>query len=105
MKAKLIASSGLLLMCFVLIVSVPISGFALTNRPPQRDDQGNLVPNEFAEGDALRNGGLFGPLRPPDEGLMIFGIHNREQIDARDMGFEKDNQHFRQINPIITHSD
>ena len=103
MKAKLIASSGLLL-CFVLIVSVPISAFALTDRPPQRDEQGNLVPNEFAEGDALRYGGLFGPLRPPDDGMSLFGM-NRPGIDARDMGFERDTQHFRQINPIITHSD
>ena len=91
-----------IMLCITLISSFsPL--FALSNRPQtQHDEQGNFIPNPFAEGDALRYGGLFGPLPDPYEDSSIQGalsfydarVGFRKGIFVRDMGFEKDPDHY-----------
>ena len=83
------------MICLALIISLPLSAFALTDRA-QYNQQGNFVPNQFAEGDAIRYGGLFGPLQEAAPGeLTPTALNNPELVDpfaglrnvGRDMGF------------------
>lgn len=113
MKLKWLAGFILLIS---LTVVLPVSTLALTdrpgietNRPVQHDEEGNFVPDPFAEGDALRYGGLFGPLSPPDPWeLMVIGYNNPHligpPINARDIGFGSDNDRYIAINkesPVV----
>lgn len=112
------------LIVLVLILSSLSPAFALTNRPPrpstQHDEQGNFIPNPFAEADALRYGGLFGALPAPDypEIIMLpenlldpyaflyfdeddemawrspFGRIFPNNINTRNIGFAIDEPHF-----------
>lgn len=95
---------GLICLTIVLIFSSNL--FALTNRPSKpsedypHDSQGNFVPQPFAEGDAIRYGGLFGPLPEPygfGEGPSLFQEIAKEaeqNINTRDIGFEAEPDHF-----------
>ena len=91
------------LLCITFISSFsPL--FALSNRPPQQhDEQGNFIPNPFAEGDALKYGGLFGPLPDPSEDygpinpFSMYFSGSGKGMYVRDMGFERDTDHFTPI--------
>ena len=103
MKEKWIAASGLI-MCLILILALPSMAIAFSDRP-KYDEQGNFVPNQFADNDAARYGGLFGPLQAPDPWEnMAIAHHNPELVDPfgdlspRDMGFAIDERHLRAIN-------
>ena len=103
MKEKWIAASGLM-MCLILILALPSVAIAFSDRP-KYDEQGNFVPNQFADNDAARYGGLFGPLQAPDPWEnMAIAYHNPKlanspvDLSPRDMGFLRDDAHFRPIN-------
>ncbi len=111
------------LLCLSLIFNSSIA-FALSNRPPRpvTDENGNFVRDPFAEGDAFRNGGLFGPLPDPEwrdldaipdefvEDYEYYGdyypgewgwaprnnrnIFFHKGIYPRDMGFSVDEPHY-----------
>ena len=102
--------SKALLVFFALMLSLQTPILALTQRP-QYDEHGNLTPNPFAEGDALRYGGLFGPLPKPDpiENWRIAeknpelveplgGLGTSLGISARDLGFGSGNDRYIPIN-------
>ena len=80
--------------CLTLLFTLPIIASALTARPPQSNEEGGFAPDPFAEGDALRYGGLFGPLPDPYEYDPLAWLSHRTQIFPRDMGFGVDEPHF-----------
>lgn len=96
-----------LLMFFSLtaILSVPL--FALPDSPPVNEQgnpgSGNL--DNFSEADAIRYGGIFGPLSLPDLGLDIFTSEDPTSpfrasgISTRDIGFGSDEPHYLPITP------
>ncbi len=109
MKRKVNAVASIVI-CLTLIVSLPLPVFALSDRP-QYNEKGEFVPNPFAQGDAIRYGGLFGPLQQEDtwENLAIenrnpqllnpFEAHGHGMgIFARNMGFGTDNSRYIPIN-------
>ena len=103
MKGKVSAAIGIML-CLALIISLPLPAFALTDRA-QYNEQGGFVPNSFAEGDALRYGGLFGPLEEGSDRWELWAIERRNpeltnpfQNWARDMGFGRDQSRYIPIN-------
>lgn len=109
MKRKMNFIVGIMI-CLTLIVSLPFPVLALSDRP-QYNEKGEFIPNPFAEGDALRYGGLFGPLPQEDpwENLVIenrnpglvnpFEAYGRGmRIFARDMGFAVSDSRFKAIN-------
>lgn len=102
MKQK-IGNSVLVLMFFSLMVILSVPLFAL-------EEQGNL--DHFSEADAIRYGGLFGPLVDPYEGDLFRGIDNDPTnpfrplsplgtpgISTRDMGFNSGEDHYTPITP------
>ena len=107
MKTKSSILIGFII-CSILTLALPTATFALSNRP-QYDEQGNFVPNPFADNDAARYGGLFGPLPDPDSmDNFVIGLRNPELINpyesisrglnSRNMGFGADENHFIPIN-------
>ena len=101
------------IICLTLILALPQSGSALTNRPPRTDANGNMIPDPDGFGDAERNGGLFGPLPDPFKNNPLgeafplwptFGgydnirNHARNAIYPRDLGFGTNNSRYTPIN-------
>ena len=107
MKRKWNTVIGVMI-CLTLILSLPQSILALTNRPPQTDANGNVIPDPDAFGDAERYGGLFGPLPDPYKDnplgpiLPDFGGYRYPnailQGWTRNMGFATDQSRFIPIN-------
>ena len=86
----------------LLSLALPVTALALSPRPPQ-SEEGGFAPNPFAEGDALRYGGLFGPLPDPYEFDPLAWMRSfRNPISTRDMGFGVDEPHFIPITKRYT---
>src|SRR3989338_6290235 len=93
-----------LMVCLTLLFTLPITASALTARPPQ-SEEGGFAPDPFSEGDALRYGGLFGPLPDPYEFDPLAGIRSyRNPISSRDIGFGIDEPHYIAITKLQTSS-
>ena len=112
MKGKAIYAIGFVV-CVALMLALPITTFALSDRP-RTDAQGNILPetdNPFAQGDAIRYGGLFGPVKeldPAEQWILEhrnpefmpnpfdspFGTHQF----ARNSGFARDQSRYIPIN-------
>ncbi len=105
MKRKLSALVGIVICLSLIILSLPSNVFALSNRPPRTDANGNVIPDPNAFGDALRYGGLFGPLQGPDP-FETFGMYRRGiGIYPRDMGFGTNSSRFIAINRSCSAGD
>ncbi len=117
-----------LMLCLTLTSSFSQPLLALSSRPDfyQHDEQGNFVRDPFSEADALRYGGLFGPLPEPEwkDEIMIpkelqdpnaFNFYDeddyiyyynkaiwnsRKNISVRDMGFSVDENHYIPITRV-----
>ena len=112
MKEKWTVVIGLMI-CLILILALPSLAIAVSDRP-KYDEQGNFVPNQFADNDAARYGGLFGPLQAPDPWEnMAIGYNNPELVDpfgglepnSRDIGFATGERSLRPINTAQSHYD
>ena len=94
------------MLCFTLISGYSSPLMALSKRPPvPHDETGKFIPNPFAEADALRYGGLFGPLPAPEGDLfgsdMIFYPTSISRgIYPREIGFSVDEPHFIPITRV-----
>ncbi len=95
-----------LILCLTLISAYAMPLLALSKRPPvPHDEQGNFIPNPFAEADALRYGGLFGALPDPYEDDLFNDFYGytpsyKPMIDVRGMGFSVDENHFIPITRV-----
>ena len=102
MKRKTILRPGLF-GCLIVLLVFASNTLAMTDRPPRPaagENQDPYTPDQgFQEGDAIRYGGLFGPLPDPFEGFPDpFGIDpfparppsagdENPLPQSRDMGF------------------
>lgn len=96
-----------IILCLISTLTLPPTALALTDRPPKTDAEGNIVPepsNPFVEGDALRYGGLFGPIKEMDPWeRMAIERENPHLLPppfTRNLGFAIDESHY----PPITSS-
>ena len=109
MKSKRGPTISFMIGCAIIIILVfPLTTFALSSRPPKIDEQANAAPDQFSEGDALRYGGLFGPLPDPYDhpmGDFMTGLGRTDAhdnpINTRDMGFGAGVKGFDAINRRI----
>ena len=111
MKERLNIMAGIL--GLTLMLALPVNSFALSERPLASHEYQNLDESlwaqQFAESDALRFQGLFGPLYQAwgsSQGLYpgMFGYAdtNHNPINARDIGFGSNEDHYIAINQRLS---
>ncbi|MBI4372621.1 MAG: hypothetical protein HY585_02700 [Candidatus Omnitrophica bacterium] len=101
MKEKMLVG---IIACLILSFALPIIALAVNDTSLPQPDEPILDP--FSEADALRYGGLFGPLVIPESGEALNletqnqqfqgwgGVGSGMGINARDAGFGSDEGHF-----------